>query len=80
MYLSMYGCRNDINLHKIEKQLYNYEHIKKWKQNKIKRICTFTQKNISIYSIIDMCEGYLQKIVDIEELLVEFITLENREK
>ena len=38
MYLSMYGCRNDINLHKIEKQLYNYEHIKTWKQNKIKRM------------------------------------------
>ena len=46
MYLSMYGCRNDINLHKIEKQFYNYEHIIEWKQNKIKRICPFTQKNV----------------------------------
>ena len=29
---------------KIEKQLYNYEHIKEWKQNIIKRIYTLTQK------------------------------------
>ena len=54
MYLSMNGCMNDISIHKIEKQLYNYKHIKEWKQNKTKRICTFTQKNISLYSIEDI--------------------------
>ena len=62
MYLSMYGCRNDIDLHKIEKQLYNYEHIKKWKQNKIKKkICTFTQKNVSIYSLHKIKRMYLYR-------------------